>query len=402
MASLTVATIIANRNGRACLEECLSALFAQARPLEHVLLVNFDSADGSAAFVREHYPQVQVWESGGNLSFAASINTALSSLTTDLVLLLDSGVILPPDCLATIEATIAHDPDIGIVDGNLWLPNEAAVRPPGSAVMAVRRDLFERIGPMDEELFALEDADLRARATRAGYRVAPLPVATSICSDPTAAGQDNVTTLYRYHCSRWRYLLKHLPIEEITAVIPGEETAWLNHLNPVERRAAGLACLATRQRLPEIWLAREREGAGPISLEEQQTAVAVLANLQAVARHDAIDSEALGRLSAAAALQEKPFASQVPLLGPLIVWFRTAWNNIASRWYVDHYVTQQNEFNRLAVEQIGRYEAELNEMMSLLEEQVILTAEAQQRVGELQERLATLELPPPSIRQAVF
>ncbi len=402
MASLTVAIVIANRNGRACLEECLRALFAQTRPPESVLLVNFGSVDDSVAFVRERYPLVQIRESDSNLSIAAGVNIALHNLATDLALLLDSGVILPPDSLAAIEKIMADDPAIGIVGGDLRFPDETTARLSGNAVMAVRRDLFERIGPLDEELFAFEDADLRARATEAGYRVAPLPVATITCSDPTAAGQDNIAHLYRFHCSRWRYLLKHSTIEEIARVIPADESAWLTQTNPVERRAAGLAYLTIRCRLPEIWSAREREGTGAIPPEAQQTVATALANLQAAARHNPADSEALGRLSAAAALQEKPFASQVPLLGPLIVWFRTIWNNIASRWYVMHYVTQQNEFNRLAVEQIERYEAELDEMMTLLDEQVVITAEAQQRVRELQARLATSDSPPQTGRQAVF
>ncbi len=402
MASLTVAIVIANRNGRACLEECLSALFAQTRPPESVLLVDFGSVDDSVAFVRERYPLVQIRESDSNLSIAAGVNIALHNLATDLALLLDSGVILPPDCLAAIEEIMAGDPAIGIVGGDLRFPNETTARLSGNAVMAVRRDLFERIGPLDEELFAFEDADLRARAPRAGYRVAPLPVATNSCAEPAAVSQDNIAHLYRFHCSRWRYLLKHSSIEAIIGLIPVEETTWLNHLNPIERRAAGLAYLTMRRRLPEIWSAREREGTGAIPLEAQQTVATVLANLQAATRHGAADSKALGRLSAAAVLQEKPFASQVPLLGPLIVWFRTAWNNIASRWYVAHYVTQQNEFNRLAVEQIERYEVELDEMMTLLDEQVVITVEAQQRVRELQARLATSDSPSHTGRQAAF
>jgi hypothetical protein len=85
-----------------------------------------------------------------------------------------------------------------------------------------------------------------------------------------------------------------------------------------------------------------------------------------------------------------PFRSNAPLLGPLIAWVRTAWNNVASRWYLGHLMTQQNEFNRLAVAQLEGYEAELRELMELLEEQVVLTTEMQMRVQELQALLADL------------
>jgi hypothetical protein len=53
-------------------------------------------------------------------------------------------------------------------------------------------------------------------------------------------------------------------------------------------------------------------------------------------------------------------------------------------------MAQQNEFNRLAILQLEGYEAELRELMELLEEQVVLTTEMQMRVQELQALLADL------------
>jgi hypothetical protein len=44
-------------------------------------------------------------------------------------------------------------------------------------------------------------------------------------------------------------------------------------------------------------------------------------------------------------LQEQPFYSDKPLVGPLIVWFRTLWNNVATRWYVIPIMQQQTEIN---------------------------------------------------------
>jgi uncharacterized coiled-coil protein SlyX len=53
---------------------------------------------------------------------------------------------------------------------------------------------------------------------------------------------------------------------------------------------------------------------------------------------------------------EQPFSSAVPLFGPLIVWFRTMWNDVATKWYVRPMLNQQNDFNRLAVESIREIE----------------------------------------------
>lgn len=424
MKDLSISVVILNWNGRAYLEECLDAVFAQERPPERVILVDNDSADDSVALVRESYPQVEIRENGGNLGFAAGNNVALRDLSTDAALLLNPDVVLSPACLAAVGSAMTADPTIGIAGCKLWFPDRRIIQHAGGtithpramprhygmnepdegqhdamrdtdyvigAAMAVRRELLGQIGLLDEGFFLFfEDADLCARAARAGYRVVYVPESTGTHVESATTAKGSFAYLHRFHSGRWRYLLKHFPAEEVTGAALAEETAWLQQLGALERRAAGLAYLATRRQLPEIWAARERDGAGAISPEARQTVADGLAALQAAARLDPVDSAALNRLSAAAVLEEKPFTSDVPLLGPLIARFRTAWNNVASRWYVGHYVTQQNEFNRLAVEQIVRYEVELNEMMALLEEQVVITDELQQRVQALRARISDL------------
>ncbi len=428
MKGLTISVVILNWNGRAYLEACLDAIFAQDRPPERVILVDNDSADDSVAFVHKRYPQVEIRPNGGNIGFAAGNNAALRDLSTDLALLLNPDVVLSTNCLTAIDAAMTADPTIGIAGCKLWYPGERIIQHAGGAItrpramprhfgmgeadegqndelrdvdyvigaaIAIRRDLIERTGLLDEGFFLFfEDADLCARARQAGHRVVYLPAATGTHVESATAAKGSFAYLHRFHGSRWRYLLKHFPVEEITGLAMAEETVWLEQLGELERRAAGLAYLATRRRLPEIWSAREREGGGPIAPEARQAVETGLAALQAAARLDASGSDAVGRLDAVAVLQERPFTSEVPLLGPLIAWFRAAWNNIASRWYVAHYVAQQNEFNRLAVElvaeRIERYEAELDEMTALLEEQVVITAELQQRIQVLQARIAEM------------
>ncbi len=44
-------------------------------------------------------------------------------------------------------------------------------------------------------------------------------------------------------------------------------------------------------------------------------------------------------------VQEQPFISNVPVIGPLIVGVRTLWNWMSTKWYVTPLIQQQNEFN---------------------------------------------------------
>ena len=64
-------------------------------------------------------------------------------------------------------------------------------------------------------------------------------------------------------------------------------------------------------------------------------------------------------------LQEQPFHSDKPLVGRLIVWFRTLWNNVATRWYIIPIMQQQTAINHRLRAEIGRL---LVEIASLREE----------------------------------
>lgn len=413
----TLSVIVLNWNGRLYLEDCLSALAAQTYPIEQVILADNASTDGSVAFVRGRFPWVIVRENGGNIGFAAGNNAALREVTADIAVLLNPDVSLSPDALAVLAGAMAADPRLGVAGGKLWYPGGEVIQYAGGFItqpqampghygvgerdegqhdeprdveyvigglLAISRALMEAVGLMDEGFYLyFEDADLCARATRAGFRVGYLPEASAIHVESATTVKGSFAYLQRFHSGRWRYLLKHFPAETITGQTLAAEAAWLGRVDANERRAAALAYLATERGLDLIWQARERDGGGIIPDEARRRVRAGLIALRDQARAAEFDSGAFDRLSAAAELRERPFASTFPLLGPLIARFRTAWNNVASRWYVNHLMAQQNAFNRLAVDQLARYEAELREQMELLELQVISTAELQEQIERL-------------------
>lgn len=69
----------------------------------------------------------------------------------------------------------------------------------------------------------------------------------------------------------------------------------------------------------------------------------------------------LDPLREAAQVRERPFTSQLPLIGTLIARFRQAWNSVSTRWYVQDIVRQQNEFNHLLVNQLQEFNQQLIE-----------------------------------------
>lgn len=70
--------------------------------------------------------------------------------------------------------------------------------------------------------------------------------------------------------------------------------------------------------------------------------------------------ELVDRANTLWAPQERPFTSSTPLLGPVIVLMRQAWNWMSAKWYVRPILEQQIAFNSVAVQVV-------NEMANILE-----------------------------------
>jgi predicted nuclease with TOPRIM domain len=99
-----------------------------------------------------------------------------------------------------------------------------------------------------------------------------------------------------------------------------------------------------------------------------------------------------------AELQEQPFRSDAPLVGPLIARVREAWNSVATRWYVRALVQQQNQFNRLVAQRLAEQDERLieqdREQTQLIHDLAELTAQlaqANRLLSSIDQRLGRLE-----------
>ena len=77
-------------------------------------------------------------------------------------------------------------------------------------------------------------------------------------------------------------------------------------------------------------------------------------------------------IAALARLRPQPFVSHAPIVGPLIVWLRTAWNSVSTRWYIQPLVEQQNRFNAATAEELRRIVGEQTRRQRLIESQAAL------------------------------
>jgi GT2 family glycosyltransferase len=96
---------IANYNGERILADCLDSVLAQKGDIPVEIIIHDDaSSDGSVAFLREHYPQVELLASGENVGFCVSNNRMVAHARGKYVLLLNNDAALFPDALAALTS----------------------------------------------------------------------------------------------------------------------------------------------------------------------------------------------------------------------------------------------------------------------------------------------------------
>jgi GT2 family glycosyltransferase len=178
-------------------------------PPSEILIVDNASGDGSAETLRGSLNGVRVIESPANLGFSGGCNIGIRAALgggAGLVLLVNSDAVLAPDAIDHLLTAMAGNPGLGIAAPVLVSREEpdhvssagisfssrtgrmrhrgpgrriAALGPRSvhlvdavsGCVMLIRREVFERIGFLDEAyFFSFEDIDFCLRARSAGFQ----------------------------------------------------------------------------------------------------------------------------------------------------------------------------------------------------------------------------------------
>lgn len=424
----SVTIVVLNWNARQFLPDCLTALLDLNYPKLQIVVVDNSSSDDSVELVRQSFPAVKLICSQANQGFAAGNNLALRRADTDFVVLVNPDVIVDADWLHQLILPMQADETVGITGSKLFYPGRTLIQHAGGyitspqalpghyglrendtgqydevrdvdyvigASLAVRREVIEQIGLMDEGFFLyFEECDWCARARRAGYRVLYVPQATAVHVESVTVTRDNVGYFQTFHTSRWRYLLKHFPLEEVLTKTVAAEKAWLATLPPLHRHGAAYAYGATYKKLAEIWRARLRDKAMAATPDEQKQMALALEALRTLAWHspfletNAANDSSLWRKMT---VRERPFISHLPLIGQGVAWLRTLWNNVAARYYLQALLQQQNELNRRVTIYLNQHQEKLKQQNNsgLSMSQTVTKLQAQ--LSEIDQQVRALE-----------
>ena len=198
--------VIPNWNGRDLLEKYLPSIVeALARnPENEIVVVDNGSTDGSAEFLRERYPHVNLVALPENLGFGGGSNAGFRAAKNDVVVLLNSDMRVAPDFLEPLLEGF-RDPEVFAVSCQIFFSDPAKLREEtgltqgwwqdgglrvrhridpavddlfpcfygGGGSCAFDRRKFLELGGFDELLapFYLEDTDLGYMAWKRGWKV---------------------------------------------------------------------------------------------------------------------------------------------------------------------------------------------------------------------------------------
>ncbi len=197
----SLSAVIVNWNTRDMLHDCLSSL--HQGNINEIIVVDNDSSDGSPEMVEGSFPDVILVRNPKNYGYAKAANIGFSKCSGEIILLLNSDIIMQPGSLKVIREYMEHGDKLKIASPVLHSAEGRVlenVRPIPSflfmllhylfifsifpflknilpkylqaAVYVLNREVIERLHGFDERFFFYaEDVDFCLRAKKQNIRI---------------------------------------------------------------------------------------------------------------------------------------------------------------------------------------------------------------------------------------
>jgi N-acetylglucosaminyl-diphospho-decaprenol L-rhamnosyltransferase len=273
-----VSVSLVNTNSRELLLACLESLYGTDA---EVVVLDNASEDGSAAAVRERFPEVRVIEQRHRAGFGANHNTVIRATTGRYVFVLNEDTTSEDWGFERMVAHLDANPRVASLGTRLVYPDgrrqDSAWRFPSpatnalgliplaragvvqsrgseardvdwamAAALLLRREALDEVGLFDEEFFIYsEETDLSRRLRRAGWRTQFFPQVTVV-----------------HHESQFSV---GVPERRINEMWRGRHRYWQKHHSAASARVAAL-CMGAQYAARALLRARDRDYAGRMRL----------------------------------------------------------------------------------------------------------------------------------------
>lgn len=210
----SVTIIVLTWNSRQDIDTCLTSMLRQTYDNYSIMVVDSCSTDGTADYVRAHYPRVSVTELEANLGYRRGNAVGMAMADSDLIVVCNDDVEVEANWLSAMVDVIS-DENVGMVTPLILMDqkrdvvnsagntlhfsgmtgprgkgdsrNQHATRTSVSAVSGccfmIRRQLLHKLGGFSPDFdeydvgwhASFEDVDLVWRTQMAGYRIEYVP-----------------------------------------------------------------------------------------------------------------------------------------------------------------------------------------------------------------------------------
>jgi N-acetylglucosaminyl-diphospho-decaprenol L-rhamnosyltransferase len=258
MPEVDLSVLVVTFNSRDFIAHCIEAVESTVRGHSYeMIVVDNDSGDGTAQFVRQGFPAVRLIEMGRNSGFSAANNRALDVSSGRHVVLLNGDAAPVGGALDTLVEFLDSHPSAGIAAPRLEnpdgsdqgtarsFPTPAAAlfgrRSPltrafphnrfstrylagsghvgaepfeidwvSGACLMIRRAVIDSVGRLDDAFFMYwEDADLCRRVKQSGHGVWCVPEARVVHAEGGSRRGWPPLQVRHFHRSAYRYYAKH-------------------------------------------------------------------------------------------------------------------------------------------------------------------------------------------------
>jgi GT2 family glycosyltransferase len=207
-----VAVVVLSWNGKKFLQQFLPSLLQTTYSNTHFYVADNCSTDDSVAYIKEHFPTVNIIQIPQNEGFAKGYNTALQQVEADIYVLLNQDVEVTPNWIEPVVKMFSENSNLAVVQPKIkdfknkdyfeyagaaggfvdWLGypfcrgrifdtvekdnaqynNDIEIFWASGACLFINSKVYHELGGLDADFFAhMEEIDLCWRVKNAGYKI---------------------------------------------------------------------------------------------------------------------------------------------------------------------------------------------------------------------------------------